>query len=85
MRNLNRHPAPSQSLSDVLQEWVDAGLITNEQSGAIRQHEAKPHERRAALTLAPSPAIGPSLVVEALGYLGGVVMVVGAGILVGLF
>jgi hypothetical protein len=70
---------------EALEDWVDAGLITPEQSQAIRQHEAEPHERRAALRVAPSPETGPSLVVEALGYLGGIVMLVGAGILVGMF
>ena len=85
MRSMVHHPAPPPSLFDVLEDWVDAGLITNEQSRAIRQHEAEPHERRAALALAPSPETGPSLVIEALGYLGGVVMLVGAGILVGMY
>jgi hypothetical protein len=85
MRSTIHHPAPPPSLFDVLEDWVDAGLITNEQSCAIREHEAQPHERRAALALAPSPVTGPSLVVEALGYLGGVVMLVGAGILVGMY
>ena len=81
---LTPHPQPP-SLPDLLTEWVTAGLITDEQARSIRQHEAGPHERRAALALAPSPPAGPSLVVEALGYLGGVVMLVGAGILVGLY
>jgi hypothetical protein len=85
MRNLVHHPAPSPSPSDILDEWVSAGLITGEQAGAIRLYEAAPHERRAALALAPSPQSGPSLVVEALGYLGGIVMLVGAGILVGMY
>lgn len=85
MKSMVHHPVQPPSLLDVLEEWVDAGLITNEQSKAIRQHEAAPHERRAALTLAAPPESGPSLVVEALGYLGGIVMLVGAGILVGMY
>jgi hypothetical protein len=85
MRSMVHHPAPSPSLLDALEEWVDAGLVTNEQSRAIRLHEAEPHQRRATLELAPSPETGPSLVVEALGYLGGIVMLVGAGILVGMY
>jgi hypothetical protein len=85
MKSLIHHPEPSPALLDVLEDWVDAGLITNEQSRAIRQHESEPHERRTALRSAPSRGTGPPLVVEALGYLGGVVMLVGAGILVGLF
>ena len=85
MRSMVHHPAPPPSLSDVLEDWVDVGLITDEQSRAIRQHEAQPHERRADLSLAPAPESGPSLVVEALGYLGGIVMLVGAGILTGMY
>jgi hypothetical protein len=85
MRSLVHHPAPPSSPSDILQEWVDVGLITSQQASAIRQHEAAPHERRATLALAPSPGNGPSLVVEALGYLGGIVMLAGAGILVGMY
>jgi hypothetical protein len=78
------HSAPPSPLS-TLDEWVDAGLITNAEATAIRQHEAERHEQPAALTLAPPPATGPSLVVEALGYLGAIVMLVGAGILVGTY
>lgn len=85
MRSLVHHPAPLPSSSEILDEWVAAGLITSEQALAIRHHEAARHERRAALALAPSPEAGPSLVVEALGYLGGIVMLVGAGILVGMY
>ncbi len=69
---------------EVLEHWVDAGLITPEQSRAIREHEAAQPSPRSAAG-APSPETGPSLVVEALGYLGGVVMLVGAGILVGMY
>jgi hypothetical protein len=79
------HPLATPSLPGLLQVWVEAGLITPEQSEAIRRHEAGPYERRGALTLAPPAPDGPSLVVEALGYLGGVVMAVGALILVGMW
>ncbi|RYP89091.1 DUF2157 domain-containing protein [Nocardioides guangzhouensis] len=79
------HPQPPRSLTDLLEEWVDAGLISDEQSRTIRQHEAGPRERRAAIALAPAPATGLSLVVEALGYLGGIIMLVGATLLVSLF
>ena len=79
---VHRPPPP---LSEVLEEWVSAGLISDEQSRAIQQHEAEPHERPAALTLVPPAEGSPSLVVEALGYLGGIVMVVGVGILVGMY
>jgi len=84
MRSLVSHPAPLSSPSDIFDEWVAAGLITSEQASAIRRHEAAPRGRR-AMALAPSPDSGPSLVVEALGYLGGIVMLVGAGILVAMY
>jgi len=83
--NRVHHPAPSRSLSDLLDDWVDAGLITREQALSIGHHEAGSPVPRAALTLVPTGPAGPSLVVEALGYLGGVVMTVGALILVGLY
>lgn len=88
MRTMSHHPAPtsaSRSLVDLLEDWVSVGLITPEQSEAIRQREAAPHERRVASTVATPPGTGPSMVVEALGYLGGVVMLVGTGILVGMY
>lgn len=86
MRSVTHHPAPPPSLADTLDDWVDAGLISAEQSAAIRQHEsAEPPERRAAPAFKRAPEAGPSLVVEALGYLGGVVMLVGAGILLGMY
>jgi hypothetical protein len=72
-------------LSDLLGEWVAAGFISADQAHSIEEHEAAPHERRAAPMSALAPEVGPSLVVEALGYLGGVVMLVGAGILVGMY
>ena len=62
---------------DHLAEWVRAGLLTPEQADAIRTYEQ-----------ARRPAAGTprqSLVVEALGYLGGVIMLTGAGILAGLY
>lgn len=86
MRSRNAvHAAPRPS--DLLDEWVRAGLIEPEQAGRIRAHEEARHDRRPRLTVAPNLAVptGPSLVVEALGYLGGVIMLVGAGILVGLY
>ncbi|KRE98686.1 hypothetical protein ASG88_16665 [Nocardioides sp. Soil777] len=65
---------------------MEAGLITTEQSQAIRQHEAEHHGASTAVAVAPPPPeTGPSLVVEALGYLGGVVMLVGTGILAGTY
>lgn len=76
-------PQPSPSVLDALEEWVAAGLVTPEQSRAIREHEAERREQHAA-AMPRSPEAGPSLVVEALGYLGGVVMLIGAGILAGM-
>lgn len=86
MRSTIRHPEPpASSPRDALEDWVHAGLLTTDQARAIRQHEAEPHERRPSLALAAPRETGPSLVVEALGYLGGIVMLVGVGILVGMY
>jgi hypothetical protein len=81
MRNTRQ---PSPSVVDALEEWVEAGLVTPEQSRAIREHEAEHARPHAAVAVQRTPEAGPSLVVEALGYLGGVVMLVGAGILAGM-
>lgn len=87
-------PAGAGSLPALLEEWVTAGLISPDQARAIRTHEAqasdarervRPERAASAHPLAGSsagPAAGPaSLVVEALGYLGGIIMLVGATIL----
>lgn len=68
---------PSSSLAEQLGSWVAAGLISEEQASAIRQHVAS--SRHAEV----EPRT--SLVVEALGYIGALVMVIGAGILVGTY
>ncbi|WP_395694346.1 DUF2157 domain-containing protein [Nocardioides sp.] len=60
--------------ADAYDEWVGAGLISADQAERIRAYEAiRPGRARV------------SLVVEALGYLGGVIMLVGASILVGMY
>lgn len=83
------HVPHSPSLTDLLDEWVEAGLISREQSLSIRQHEAQletpPQGPRASLAAAPPTPATPSLVVEALGYLGGIIMLVGSVILVGVY
>ena len=72
------------ALSDLLRDWVDAGLITPEQSRSIRTYEAGSRPPRPGPDVV-EPTLRPrSLVVEVLGYLGGIVMMVGATILVGL-
>lgn len=70
-----------------LVEWVDAGLISPEQADRIRAHEQARPGRRHGLAVgeATTGPSGTSLVVEALGYLGGIIMLTGAGILVGLY
>ena len=68
-----------------LEDWVAAGLITREQADRIAVYESSRHERLPGVASAPEGPSGPSMVVEALGYLGGVIMLVGGGILVGLY
>ena len=68
------HRGSSQPLPDLLEQWVAAGLLSAAQAAAIERHESGAD--RSVATRAGAP--GPSLVVEALGYVGGLVMVVGA-------
>lgn len=68
---------------DLLDGWVAAGLVTADQAEAIRVYEAARPDRPAGRA-APADQAGTSLVVEALGYFGGVIMLVGGGILLGL-
>lgn len=77
------HPSPphtvTRSLNYDLQRWAAEGLITPQQADAILSHEQR------ALA-APPPAPGPArripAVAEALGYLGGVLGIVGVSVLV---
>lgn len=72
------HQPVERAVADRLAEWVESGLVSDSQAQAIRQHE-----NEAGRSFEAGNRAGPSLVVEALGYLGALVMVVGAGILVG--
>ena len=71
-------------LDALLTRWVADGLVSAEQADAIRAAErdvpvvAQPE-------LAGPPAPGRSLLVEALGYLGGVVILVAAGLVTARF
>ena len=60
-----------------MRRWVDAGLLTEEQARAIEQFEAT---RR---TPAESPRVSPAI--EALAYVGGALLAVGAGMLISRF
>ena len=60
-----------------LQRWVEAGLITDDQARAIASYE------QAQLAARPKPRVSPAI--EALAYVGGVLLAVGAGMLVGQF
>jgi len=83
------HAAPTAptALAGRLDEWVRAGLITADQRQAIATHEAHPGGRAHPFRVVPQTDVAPapSLVTEALGYLGGVIMLVGAGLLVGMY
>ncbi len=66
---------PSQNdVPALVDRWVTAGIITPEQADRIR----------ADLATLPSTNRPVSLVAEALGYLGGVIVLVGLGLVVGL-
>jgi hypothetical protein len=72
-RSPSPEPEPDQSLATAVATWVREGIISEEQGRRIL---ARPS------VAAAHPASGSPLVAEALGYLGGVVVVVG-GLLVG--
>ena len=67
---------PSPALPELVGRWVAAGIITEEQAQRIRADLA---------TMPPQQSRGSSLVAEALGYLGGVVVLVGLSFVVGWF
>ena len=88
-RTTHRTARPSySSLQRQLPSWVEAGLITPEQARSIAEHESLGPQGTPPTVVPPSgpsgPA-GPSLVVEALGYLGGIIMLSGAGLLIGIY
>lgn len=64
---------------DQVARWVDAGLVTEEQARAIAEFAAVPAAPVAARRSRVSPAV------EALAYVGGVLLSVGAAMLVGEF
>ncbi|MBL0886927.1 DUF2157 domain-containing protein [Myceligenerans indicum] len=70
-----RHPGPDPVPAARLAEWAAAGIITRDQADLIAAHELAQAERR------PAPRGGPSLLAEALGYVGGVVILVAAVLL----
>jgi len=83
-------PTREPALSALLQEWVAAGLISADQASAIREHQGRHRPEAPEASAGRSgggrtAAPAGSLVVEALGYLGGIIMVVGAVILVTLY
>jgi hypothetical protein len=78
--------APSGVVAE-LDRWRSAGLLTDEQAAAILDHERAHHPLPAPeLVTAGPPAAGRRQlpdVTEALGYLGGVLAIVGMSLLVG--
>jgi uncharacterized membrane protein len=69
--------APVAERSAGLRRWVGAGLISEDQARAIAAFE------QAQSAAKPPPRISPAI--EALAYVGGVLLAVGAGMLVGQF
>jgi uncharacterized membrane protein len=70
------HPtALARTRAEGLQRWVEAGLINEAQAEKIDAFE---DARRAAR---PAPRVSPTI--EALAYVGGILLAVGAGMLVG--
>ncbi len=69
--------APVEVRAAGLERWVAAGLISDDQARAIAAFEREQLEAR------PKPRVSPA--VEALAYVGGVLLAVGAAMLVGQF
>jgi len=80
--------APSLSVPELVDRWVAAGIITGEQAQRINADLATvPAVAVPAVPAPAGPAVsrsGASLVAEALGYLGGVIVLVGVGLVLGL-
>ena len=72
----NHRPVTDPVPADRLAAWVSAGIITQEQADRIAAHEASRTARQQT-----APTTRASLLVEALGYVGGVVILVGAVLL----
>ncbi len=68
---------PAEVRATGLARWVAAGLITADQADAITAYE------QAQAVARPKPRVSPAI--EALAYLGGILLAVGAGMLVGQF
>ncbi len=65
-----RHPHPHEaSVAPLVERWVSAGIVTREQ-GALMLADLR------GAPPAPPPQRGGSVAVEALGYLGGVIVVI---------
>lgn len=72
--------AREASLADLAAAWVDEGIITAEQADRILASSGTAAPRSAG-----APPVLRPVFVEALGYLGGVVVAVGCGVLAGLY
>lgn len=80
-------PPPTAALGHQLERWVAAGLLTEPQSTAILAHEEAALVEAHAAWLASQPSPAPPtrprrvpVVAEALGYLGGMLAVIGLGL-----
>ncbi|MGN6611168.1 MAG: DUF2157 domain-containing protein [Angustibacter sp.] len=77
-------PVPADAERALLERWVAAGYISRSQADLIRDAELGGEHPEAALEPHPSEH-ATSLVLEALGYLGGILMLTASGLLVGQF
>ncbi len=79
---------PRPELREELSGWVAAGLLSEEQASAIEAHEwARPRPAPTPRPVPSAPAGAPRprripVVAEALGYLGGMLLIVGLGLVV---
>ncbi|MGN6303005.1 MAG: DUF2157 domain-containing protein [Angustibacter sp.] len=77
-------PPSAEAEQALLERWVAAGYISRSQADLIRDAELGSEQRASALEPHPSEH-ATSLVLETLGYLGGLLMLTASGLLVGQF
>ena len=78
--------SPIETVADLVELWQREGLVSDEQRDQLcADTRAKWHITAAQPHHRPAPSHLASLAVEALGYLGGVVVVVAIGLIVGRF
>jgi hypothetical protein len=72
--------APERSTADLIESWVDRGIVTPEQAVVMRADLPAPGPTSVRTPATPHAS---SVLVEALGWLGATIVVIGLGLLIG--